>query len=276
MKWTHRPKFTKALFLLCLAAGLFLLAYPGISNKVVSFLIRKESEDYDQYTYVDTDFYFEEAAAYNQALAASGSRLGDTKDEEAAEAASGYLNPLGTGIIGYIEIEKIDVYLPIYNNTGEESLQSGAGWWVGSSLPIGGESTHAIITAHNGLVKAKMFTDLDCLEIGDTFTLTVLGETLTYEVDQILVADPADYSALQIVEGQDYVTLYTCTPYLVNTERLLVRGVRTDAADTEEAAFRWKWILLISGICAASTALWIRHRRKVKLSGRTQEDNALQ
>lgn len=118
------PKFTKALFLLCLAAELFLLVYPGISNKVVSFLIQKESEDYDQYTYMDTDFYFDEAAACNQALAASGSRLDDTKD---VEAASGYLNPLGTGIIDYIKIKKIDVYLPIYNNTGEESLQSGAG-----------------------------------------------------------------------------------------------------------------------------------------------------
>lgn len=125
------------------------------------------------------------------------------------------------------------MYLPIYQGTGERALQSGAGYWLGTSLPTGGESTHCVLTAHNGLVKAKMFTDLDKLKLGDRFSLQILDRTLTYQVDQILVTVPEDTSALQIVEGKDYVTLYTCTPYGINTHRLLVRGVRVDDQETE-------------------------------------------
>ena len=137
-------------------------------------------------------------------------------------------------MMGYIDIPKISVHLPIYQDTEESALQAGAGFWLGTSLPTGGPSTHCVLTAHNGLVRAKMFTDLDQLEIGDTFSLTILDRVLTYEVDQILVTEPEDISPLQIVEGEDYVTLYTCTPYGVNTHRLLVRGHRIPTPEDEE------------------------------------------
>ena len=155
--------------------------------------------------------------------------------EEQAEVEQ-LLNPLGTGMMGYLDIPKIDVHLPIYQGIEEQELQSGAGWWIGTSLPTGGESTHCVITAHNGLVRAKMFTELDQLEEGDTFSLSILDRVLTYEVDQVLVAMPTDIEALSIVEGQDYVTLYTCTPTGVNTHRLLVRGHRIPTPEAEEEA----------------------------------------
>ena len=152
-------------------------------------------------------------------------------------------------MMGYIDIPKINVHLPIYQGIEEKELQSGAGYWLGSSLPTGGESTHCVITAHTGLVKAKMFTDIDQLEIGDLFTLFVLNRQLTYEVDQILITEPDDIKDLYIVDGKDYVTLYTCYPYGVNTERLLVRGSRVDNIENQDNSwllkyFTWWQILL--------------------------------
>ena len=126
----------------------------------------------------------------------------------------------------YVDIPKIGVHVPIYHGTEERALQSGAGFWYGTSLPVGGENTHCVLAAHNGLVKAKLFTDLDKLEVGDRFTLDVLNETFTYEVDQILVTLPEETEELYVQNGKDLVTLYTCTPYGVNTHRLLVRGHR--------------------------------------------------
>ena len=134
-------------------------------------------------------------------------------------------------MMGYIDIPKINVHLPIYQGIEEQALQAGVGFWPGTSLPTGGPSTHCVLTAHNGLVRAKMFTDLDQLVEGDTFSLSILDRVLTYEVDQILVTEPDEVDALQIVEGQDYVTLYTCTPYGVNTHRLLVRGHRIETPE---------------------------------------------
>lgn len=131
-----------------------------------------------------------------------------------------------TGMMGYVDIPKLGVHIPIYHGTEERALQSGAGFWYGTSLPVGGENTHCVLAAHNGLVKAKLFTDLDKLEVGDRFTLDVLNETFTYEVDQILVTLPEETEELYIQNGKDLVTLYTCTPYGVNTHRLLVRGHR--------------------------------------------------
>ena len=128
--------------------------------------------------------------------------------------------------MGYITIEKIGVELPIYHGTEEGTLQIAAGHLEGSSLPIGGAGTHAVISAHRGLPSAKLFTNLDELEKGDTFTITVMNRVLTYEVDQIAIVEPEDTEKLQIVDGQDYCTLLTCTPYGINTHRLLVRGTR--------------------------------------------------
>ena len=152
-----------------------------------------------------------------------------TAEEEAK--IEQFLNPLGNGMMGYIDIPKINVHLPIYQGIEEQALQAGVGFWPGTSLPTGGPSTHCVLTAHNGLVRAKMFTDLDQLVEGDTFSLSILDRVLTYEVDQILVTEPDEVDALQIVEGQDYVTLYTCTPYGVNTHRLLVRGHRIETPE---------------------------------------------
>jgi sortase A len=138
------------------------------------------------------------------------------------------LDITGTGIMGYIDIEKIGVELPIYHGVDQGVLQIGVGHLEGSSLPVGGENTHCILTGHRGLPSAKLFTDLDEMKIGDKFTVTVLDRVLTYEVDQIKVVLPEDTSELTIREGKDYCTLVTCTPYGINTHRLLIRGVRVE------------------------------------------------
>ena len=134
-----------------------------------------------------------------------------------------------------VEIPAIDVELPVYHGISEDVLQKGAGHMPGTSLPVGSESTHAVISAHSGLPAARLFTDLDKLEEGDLFYIHVLGETLCYEIDQIVVTIPSDTEAIQIEKGQDYVTLLTCTPYGVNTHRLLVRGRRTEIPETPQA-----------------------------------------
>ncbi len=150
---------------------------------------------------------------------------------------SGYTDTLdvsGTGIMGYITISKIGVELPIYHGTSDGVLQVAAGHLEGSSLPVGGAGTHAVISAHRGLPSAKLFTNLDELEVGDTFTITVLDRVLTYEVDQISIVLPTETDLLQPVEGKDYVTLMTCTPYGINTHRLLVRGKRIENAENQK------------------------------------------
>ena len=145
-----------------------------------------------------------------------------------------YMNVNGDGIMGYIRIPAIGITLPIYHGVEAETLEHGAGHLPGSSLPVGGESTHAVIAAHSGLASQRMFTDLEQLKQGDTFYLSVLDETLAYEVDQILVVEPDDASPLSIVPGGDFVTLITCTPYGANTHRLLVRGKRIPYTPAQE------------------------------------------
>ena len=138
------------------------------------------------------------------------------------------LNPNGDGVMGYIQIPRIDVKLPIYHTTSEKVLQKGVGHLQGTSLPIGGKSTHAALSGHRGLPSSNLFTDLDLLEIGDIFYMEVLGNTSAYKIDQIKIVLPTETKDLEIVDGKDYVTLITCTPYSVNTHRLLVRGIRID------------------------------------------------
>ena len=166
----------------------------------------------------------QEAREYNERLAKKEEQFLVPAEER--EELDHLLDPWGTGMMGYVDIPKIGVHVPIYHGTEERALQSGAGFWYGTSLPVGGENTHCVLAAHNGLVKAKLFTDLDKLEVGDRFTLDVLNETFTYEVDQILVTLPEETEELYVQNGKDLVTLYTCTPYGVNTHRLLVRGHR--------------------------------------------------
>jgi sortase A len=174
-----------------------------------------------------------DAEAYNATLLGKSEDRMTLSDEEQKTYES-LLDVTGTGIMGYVEIDKIDVKMPIYHGIDDTVLQVGAGHIPGTSLPVGGESTHAVICGHRGVPSAKLFTDLDQLEEGDTFVIHVLNRTLTYEVDQILIVEPEDISALEIEDGKDLCTLLTCTPYGINTERLLVRGHRVaNAADTD-------------------------------------------
>lgn len=176
---------------------------------------------------LNNDLYkqlWEDAAAYNERLLTKLNRYKMTSEEKAEYES--LLNVSGNGIIGYIEIEKIDCSLPVYHGTAESALQIAAGHIEGTSLPVGGASTHCVISGHRGLPRAKLFTNLDRLVEGDTFELHILDEILTYEVDQISVVEPDEVEKLEIEEGKDYCTLVTCTPYGINTHRLLVRGHR--------------------------------------------------
>ena len=234
-KKKKRPKIVTILAILLLLMGLGVMLYPTFSDLYYRWTAQQQISQYNHVAEAAQEDYSELWAAaeeYNRQLAQRGSSITVTEEEQAL--IEQLLNPLGNGMMGYIDIPKISVHLPIYQDTEESALQAGAGFWLGTSLPTGGLSTHCVLTAHNGLVRAKMFTDLDQLEIGDTFSLSILDRVLTYEVDQILVTEPEDISPLQIVEGEDYVTLYTCTPYGVNTHRLLVRGHRIPTPEDEE------------------------------------------
>ena len=178
---------------------------------------------------IDYAAELEKARAYNEALLPSilpdSFAIAEATEGE-DKAYMDCLNIAGDGIMGIVEIPKIDIKLPIYHTTREDVLQVAAGHLEGSSLPVGGASTHAVISAHRGLPSASLFTDLDKLEEGDHFLIHVLNETLCYEVDKISVVKPEETSGLAVEEGKDLVTLLTCTPYGVNSHRLLVRGTR--------------------------------------------------
>ena len=241
-KKIRRPSLVTVALVLLMLAGLGVLLYPTLSDQFARWQAVQEISQYNQVAEAEQADYSDLWAAaeeYNRRLAETGTFTGSVLGGETQQElldVSQYLNPLGTGMMGYIDIPKISVHLPIYQGTEERALQAGAGFWIGTSLPTGGPSTHCVLTAHNGLVRAKMFTDLDQLEEGDTFTLSILDRVLTYEVDQILVTLPNEMEPLQIVPGEDLVTLYTCTPYGVNTHRLLVRGHRIETPATAETA----------------------------------------
>ena len=173
----------------------------------------------------DYSAIFDQAHAYNQALYETEFPLMNH------ERVPGYYDTLtltDSGMIGYLKIDRIGVELPIYHSTSHEVLNKGVGHLEGSSLPVGGENTHCVLSAHRGLPTSKLFTDLDRVEINDTFQITVLDQVLTYQVDFIKIIEPSDVSDLQIIPGGDYCTLFTCTPYGINTHRLLVRGIRIE------------------------------------------------
>ena len=218
------------ILILILLVGLSLLLYPTASDYWNSFHQSRAIATYaEEVTNLDDDQYtelWESAKAYNTALAESETKYVLTEEER--EEYESLLNISGTGIMGYVEIPGIACSLPIYHGTDDAALQIAAGHLEWTSLPTGGESTHCVISGHRGLPSAKLFTDLDRLEEGDVFMLCVLDEVLTYEVDQILIVEPQDTTALQIVPGEDYCTLVTCTPYGINTHRLLVRGHRIE------------------------------------------------
>ena len=230
---------------LVLAAILFLLSlgltlYPVISNfvnqKYASEIHTAYQEVIEQTDNSELLKARELAVSYNRAIT-PGSTTEEAYSQEALLAASedydSQLNIGADGIMGYVEIPKISVNLPIYHGTGNDSLDRGVGHLLGSSLPVGGEDTHCILTGHSGLASQKMFTDLEQLEVTDVFYLNVLGETLAYQVEEINTVLPHDTSLLGITSGEDYCTLVTCTPYGVNTHRLLVRGTRIPYEEAE-------------------------------------------
>lgn len=239
-------------FLLLLGIGL--ISYPTISDMYYKWEASCEISQYNQVIEAEKKDYSDLWAAaeeYNRQLAEDG-YFSVAVSEDYADYMAQFLNPLGTGMMGYIEIPSINVFIPIYQGTEENVLQAGAAYWLGTSLPTGGESTHCVIIAHNGLVKAKLFTDLDKVKEGDTFSLNILDRILIYEVDQILITDPDDFEPMEIIEGEDIVTLYTCYPYGVNTHRLLVRGHRIEeSSETEDMSDEndaiWNKIKIIGG-----------------------------
>ena len=229
-------KHLSTIFLfLILLIGLSLLLYPTISDWWNAFHQTRAIAAYSEIVAKLDNARYEElwqaARAYNRTLI-SRENLYYLSDDQRAEYES-LLDVSGLGVMGYLEIPKIDVSLPIYHGTEESVLQIAVGHLEWSSLPVGGESSHCVLSGHRGLPSAKLFTNLDKLQKGDIFMLRVLDEVLTYEVDQILIVEPQETGSLRIVEGKDYCTLVTCTPYGINTHRLLVRGHRID--NIEEA-----------------------------------------
>lgn len=225
-----RKHLSTIILILVFLTGLSLLLYPTVSDYWNSTRQSRAIVDYTQKVLdIDQALYdqtWAAAQAYNQTLPEKEDRY-TLSEAEQAEYDS-LLNISGNGIMGYIEIPAIQCSLPICHGTDEAVLHSAIGHLEGTSLPVGGAGTHCVLSGHRGLPSARLFTDLDQLEEGDLFLLRVLDETLTYEVDQILIVLPTEMAALAIEEGQDYCTLVTCTPYGVNSHRLLVRGHRVE------------------------------------------------
>ena len=216
------------LLVLIMLIGLGIMAYPTVSDWWNSFhasrAIASYSNAVENVDKEKLDEMIQAAHEYNEKLLKKPNPYTMT-DEDMAEYNS-LLDLSGTGIIGYITIKSIGVYIPIYHGVEESVLQIAIGHIEWTSLPVGGESTHAVVSGHRGLPSAKLFTDLDQLREGDTFSITVLGNVMDYEVDQILTVDPTDVSSISIEDGEDLCTIVTCTPYGLNTQRLLVRGHR--------------------------------------------------
>lgn len=229
--------YITGLLVLILLTGLSLLLYPSVSEYWNSFhqtrAIATYAEDVANMNEEQYEKLWKTAEKYNRKLQKQqGIR---TLSEEGKKEYDKQLNISGIGVMGYVEIPKIASTLPIYHGTEESVLQIAVGHLEWSSLPVGGESTHCVLSGHRGLPSAKLFTNLDMLTEGDVFMLRVLDEVLTYEVDQILIVEPEHTEALDIVEGKDYCTLVTCTPYGINTHRLLVRGHRIENLDAYDA-----------------------------------------
>ena len=246
--------------------GISVLLYPAFSNYWNSKTQSRTIVDYEAVLqYMEPEDYtaiFQTAYDYNDALYATAFPLTDYRN------VPGYYEALkveGTSIMGYVKIPKIGVEIPIYHGTSEDVLSRGVGHMEGSSLPVGGTNTHCIMSAHRGLPRAKLFTDLDRLELGDTFQVVVLDQILTYQVDQIKITTPQEFKDLVIVDGMDYCTLVTCTPYGINTHRLLVRGIRVETIVEKPViyvsndAFRIEPALVTPAVAAPMLFLFLIH-----------------
>ena len=271
-------------------AGLSLLLYPFVANQWNNYRQKQLISGYEQVVSekeaaegIDYDAERKKAEDYNEALLPCV-----LPDSFALAESSGvdpvYMNTLniaGDEMMGSVEIPKIDIKIPIYHTTEEEVLNKGAGHLEGSSLPVGGANTHAVISAHRGLPSASLFTDLDQLKEGDHFLIHVLNETLCYEVDKISVVKPEDTSALAVEDGQDLVTLLTCTPYGVNTERLLVRGHRVPYVEEEVkeektalsgSSLRTNYLLWVFvGLSVTALFIFVLYLKETKLKRRANK-----
>ena len=257
---------TALLLTLGFLVGICVLLYPAFSDfwnsKTQSRAITDYESVLDQMEPQDYSALLETAYRYNDALYQTKNPLHN------AANVPGYfdaLNVTGNGMIGYLKIDCIGVELPIYHTTSDDVLNKGVGHLEGSSLPVGGANTHSVLSAHRGLPSSKLFTDLDHVEKGDTFQIVVLDQVLTYQVDRIKVIEPTDFSDLQIEEGGDYCTLFTCTPYGINTHRLLVRGVRIETTKEKpiiyisNEAFRVEPLLVTPAVAAPMLLVLLIH-----------------
>lgn len=284
-----RRKLSNILLTLAFVVGIGLIVYPSFSDWWNSFHQTRAIAGYasavanmDEKQF---DSMWAEAEAFNEYLAGKSGRFNLTEEE--LKTYNDILDVTGTGIMGYIDIPSIKVSLPIYHGTDEAVLQIAIGHIEGTSFPVGGEGSHCAVSGHRGLPSAKLFTDIDQLQEGDKFLLQVLDRTLTYEVDQIRIVLPQELQDLEIDPDQDYVTLITCTPYGVNTHRLLVRGHRVDNDNTDATritadAMRFEPVIVAPLVAAPilfvlliilliSTSRWNRerkaHRSKDELKG---------
>ena len=246
--------------------GICILLYPTLSDYWNSKTQSRAVTNYESVLEnLDEDVYksiFENAYAYNKALYETNYPLIDYKN------VPGYYETLSVtdnDMIGYLKIDCIGVELPIYHGTSDAVLNKGVGHLEGSSLPVGGENTHCIMSAHRGLPSSKLFTDLDRVELGDTFQIVVLDQVLTYQVDFIKIIEPNDVSNMQIIEGGDYCTLFTCTPYGINTHRLVVRGIRIETIKEKpiiyvsNEAFRIEPLLVTPAVAAPMLLVLLIH-----------------
>lgn len=231
-----KNKLTTILLILALFAGLSLLLYPTVSDwnslhasqAVADYAENVRNLEAEKYEQV-----LQDAKSYNQMLPYKQTTFALSEEEK--EAYDALLDISGTGVMGYIEIPTVNISLLVYHGTEDAVLQIAVGHLEWSSLPVGGESTHCVLSGHRGLPSAKLFTNLDKLVAGDKFIMRVLDEVLTYEVDQILIVEPTDVSTLMVEAGKDLCTLVTCTPYGINSHRLLVRGHRIENQDEAQA-----------------------------------------
>lgn len=232
-----KNKLTTILLILALFAGLSLLLYPTVSDYWNSLHASQAVADYaENVRNLEAEKYeqvLQDAKSYNQMLPYEQTTFALSEEEK--ESYDALLDISGTGVMGYIEIPTVNISLPVYHGTEDAVLQIAVGHLEWSSLPVGGESTHCVLSGHRGLPSAKLFTNLDKLVAGDKFIMRVLDEVLTYEVDQILIVEPTDVSTLIIEAGKDLCTLVTCTPYGINSHRLLVRGHRIENQDEAKA-----------------------------------------
>lgn len=293
-----RNKVIGAIAALCFAAGILIFNYPALStlyNQLHQGTVMAEyDEELARMEQEELDAYRQEAVEYNERLAGNGGAVRDAFAQDGGEdpddpAYAGVLDMEESGVMGAVEIPGINVYLPIYHGTSADVLNVGAGHLMGTSFPVGGESTHAVLTGHRGLPTAELFTDLDQVEEGDLFYIHILKETLAYRVCAIETVLPEQVDSLSIQEGRDLVTLVTCTPYGINSHRLLIHAERTDydgAQDSQTAAMReslWQWLLsqktfLLSVGLIVIMLIYgiIRFIRRIRTNSRKKKEEANQ